>query len=44
MTDIQEFTFTQKWKWAVLIARIEENRWSKRNTEWQLGLFVCLVS
>ena len=33
--DIIEYTLKQKWKWAGHIARLEDNRWTKRCTEWQ---------
>ena len=33
--DIIEYTRKQKWRWAGHIARIEDNRWTKRCTEWQ---------
>ena len=33
ITDIIEHTLKQKWKWAV--ARMKDNRWTKRCTEWQ---------
>ena len=34
--DIIEYTLKQKWKWAGHIARMKDNRWTKRCTEWQL--------
>ena len=33
--DIIEYTLKQKWKWADHIARLKDNRWTKRCTEWQ---------
>ena len=33
--DIIEYTLKQKWKWAGHIARMTDNRWTKRCTEWQ---------
>ena len=33
--NIIEYTLKQKWKWAGHIARLEDNRWTKRCTEWQ---------
>ena len=33
--DIIEYTLKQKWKWAGHIARLNDNRWTKRCTEWQ---------
>ena len=33
--DIIEYTLKQKWKWAGHIARMKDNRWTKRCTEWQ---------
>ena len=33
--DIIEYTLKQKWKWAGHIARLKDNRWTKRCTEWQ---------
>ena len=33
--EIIEYTLKQKWKWAGHIARLEDNRWTKRCTEWQ---------
>ena len=35
ITDIIEYTLKQKWKWAGHIARMKDNRWTKRCTEWQ---------
>ena len=35
MIDIIEYTLKQKWKWAGHIARLKDNRWTKRCTEWQ---------
>ena len=33
--DIIEYTLKQKWKWAGHIARLKDNTWTKRCTEWQ---------
>ena len=33
--DIMEYTLKQKWKWAGHIARLKDNRWTRRCTEWQ---------
>ena len=33
--DVTDDTLKQKWKWAGHIARMKENRWTKRCTEWQ---------
>ena len=33
--DIIEYTLKQKWKWAGHIARLKDNRWTKRCTEWR---------
>ena len=33
--DIIEYTLKQKWKWAGHIARMKDNRWTKRCTEWR---------
>ena len=33
--DITEYTLKQKWRWAGHIARMKDNRWTKRCTEWQ---------
>ena len=35
ITDITEYTLKQKWRWAEHIARMKDNRWTKRCTEWQ---------
>ena len=32
MIDIIEYTLKQKWKWAGHIARMKDNRWTKRCT------------
>ena len=32
--DIIEYTLKQKWKWAGHIARLKDNRWTRRCTEW----------
>ena len=33
--DIIEYTLKQKWKRAGHTARLKDNRWTKRCTEWQ---------
>ena len=33
--DIIEYTLKQKWKWAGHIARLKDNWWTRRCTEWQ---------
>ena len=33
--DITEYTLKQKWRWAGHIARMKDDRWTKRCTEWQ---------
>ena len=33
--DIIEYTLKQKWRWARHIARMKDNRWTKRCAEWQ---------
>ena len=33
--DITEYTLKQKWRWAGHIARMMDNGWTKRSTEWQ---------
>ena len=35
ITDIIEYTLKQKWRWAGHIARMMDNRRTKRCTEWQ---------
>ena len=35
ITDIIEYTLEQKWRLAGHIARMKDNRWTKRCTEWQ---------
>ena len=35
ITDITEYTLKQKWRWARHIARMKDNTWTKRCTEWQ---------
>ena len=43
ITDIREYTLKQKWKWNGHLARMKENRWTKRCTEWRprTRMFVC---
>ena len=33
--DSTEYTLKQKWRWVGHIARMKDNRWTKRCTEWQ---------
>ena len=33
--DIVQFVLKQKWKWAGHVARLTDNRWTQRVTEWQ---------
>ena len=33
--DIVKFAAKQKWKWAGHVARLNDNRWTKRITDWQ---------
>ena len=33
--DIIEYTLKQKWRWAGHVARMKDNSWAKRCTEWQ---------
>ena len=33
--NIIEYTLKQKWRLAVHVARMKDNRWTKRFTEWQ---------
>ena len=33
--NIIEYTLKQKWKWVGHIARLKDNRWTRRCTEWQ---------
>ena len=35
VTDIVQYVTNTKWKWAGHIARIKDNRWTIRSTEWQ---------
>ena len=35
IVDMIENTLKQKWRWAGHIARMKDNRWTKRCTEWQ---------
>ena len=32
---IVEYSLKQQWRWAGHIARMKDNRWTKRCTEWQ---------
>ena len=36
MTGIVQYVTKTKWKWARHIARMKENRWTIRSTEWQI--------
>ena len=36
MTDIGQYITNKKWKWAGHIARMKNNRWAIRSTEWQI--------
>ena len=33
--DIIEYTLKRKWRWGGHTARMKDNRWTKRCTEWQ---------
>ena len=33
--SIIEYTLKRKWRWVGHIARMKDNRWTKRCTEWQ---------
>ena len=35
VTDIVQYVTSTKWKWAGHIARMKDNRWTIRSTEWQ---------
>ncbi|GFN90689.1 endonuclease-reverse transcriptase [Plakobranchus ocellatus] len=35
LQDIVDFVAKQKWKWAGHVARLKDNRWTLRVTEWQ---------
>ena len=35
VTDIAQYVTNTKWKWAGHIARMKNNRWTIRSTEWQ---------
>ena len=35
VTDIVQYVTNTKWKWAGHIARMKDNRWTIRSTEWQ---------
>ncbi|GFS26842.1 endonuclease-reverse transcriptase [Elysia marginata] len=35
VSDIAQYIAKQKWKWAGHVARLQENRWTLRVTEWQ---------
>ena len=36
MTDIVQYVTSVKWKWVGHIARMKDNRWTIRSTEWQI--------
>ena len=36
VTDIVQCVTNMKWKWTGHIARMKENRWTIRSTEWQI--------
>ncbi|GFR57706.1 endonuclease-reverse transcriptase [Elysia marginata] len=36
VVDIVKYVEKQKWKWAGHVARLQDNRWTQRVTEWQL--------
>ena len=36
VTDIVQYVINTKWKWAGHIARVKDNRWTIRVTEWQI--------
>ena len=36
VTDIVQYLTNTKWKWAGHIARMKDNRWTIRSTEWQI--------
>ena len=36
MTNIVQYVTNRKWKWAGHIARLKDNKWTIRNTEWQI--------
>ena len=36
VTDIVQYVTNVKWKWAGHIARVKDNRWTIRSTEWQI--------
>ncbi|GFR63148.1 endonuclease-reverse transcriptase [Elysia marginata] len=35
VSDIVQYIAKQKWKWAGHVARLQDNRWTLRVTEWQ---------
>ncbi|GFS18387.1 endonuclease-reverse transcriptase [Elysia marginata] len=35
VSDIAQYIAKQKWKWAGHVARLQDNRWTLRVTEWQ---------
>ena len=37
VTDIVQHVTNTKWKWAGHIARMKDNRWTIRSTEWQIN-------
>ena len=36
VTDIVQYITNTKWKWAGHVARMKDNRWTIRSTEWQI--------
>ena len=36
VTDIVQYVTNTKWNWAGHIARMKDNRWTIRSTEWQI--------
>ena len=36
LTDIVQYVTNTKWKWAEHIARVTDNRWTIRSTEWRI--------
>ena len=36
VNDIVQYVTNKKWKWAGRIARMKNNRWISRSTQWQI--------
>ena len=36
VSDIVKYATNSKWQWAGPIARMKDNRWTVRSTEWQI--------